>query len=164
MGRWAAVRSFVSEAALPVAARLRPHAEVLARRWRTVAGCAAGALVLASVICLLVPARYTATARLRLEPLAREASSSSRNLDVPEEVALLRSRVLVAEVIRQLGLEQNADFVNGRRRVGGLALATRAFKRLRKATRGPAPDAQDDADTDERGLLDVPGALIVKYR
>src|SRR2546425_542127 len=164
MGRWAAVRSFVSEAALAVAARLRPHAEVLARRWRTVAGCAAGALVLASVICLLVPARYTATARLRLEPLAREASASSRNLDVPEEVALLRSRVLVAEVIRQLGLEQNADFVNGRRRVGGLALATRGIKRLRKATRGPAPDPQDDADADERALLDVPGALIVKYR
>ena len=164
MGRWRAAFSFVFEAVEPVAARLRPHGEVLSRRWRTVAGCAAGAVVLASVVCLFVPARYTATARLRLEPLAPEASSSSRNLDVPEEVALLRSRVLVAEVIRQLGLEQNADFVNGRRRVGGLALATRAFKRLRKATRGPAPDAQDDADTDERGLLDVPGALIVKYR
>src|SRR3989442_8475588 len=163
MGRWAAVRSFVSEAALAVAARLRPHAEVLARRWRTVAGCAAGALVLASVICLLVPARYTATARLRLEPLARE-TASSRNLDVPEEVALLRSRVLVADVIRQLGLERNGEFLNGRRRLGGLALATRGFKRLRKAARGPAPDPQDDADTDERALLDVPGALIVKYR
>src|SRR2546427_907285 len=164
MGRWTAAFSFVFEAVEPVAARLRPHGEVLSRRWRTVAGCAAGAVVLASVVCLFVPARYTATARLRVEPLAPQASSSSRNLDVPEEVALLRSRVLVAEVIRQLGLERNPDFVNGRRRVGGLALATRAFKRLRKAARGPAPDPQDDADTDQRALLDVPGALIVKYR
>jgi len=137
---------------------------VLARRWRTVTGCAAGALVLASVICLLAPARYTATARLRVEPLAPEASSASQNLEVPEEVALLRSRVLVAEVIRQLGLERNADFVNGRRRVGALELATRAFKRLRKATGGRARDPQDDADADERALLEVPGPLIVKYR
>ena len=52
MGRWTAALSFLSGAVEPVAARLRPHAEVLARRWRTVAGGAAGAVVLASLACV----------------------------------------------------------------------------------------------------------------
>src|SRR5437667_8215658 len=162
MGWWTAGLSFLSEAIEPITARLRPHAEVLARRRRPVAGCAAGALLLAGVVCLLAPVRYTATARLRVEPL--KTAPASQGLDVPEEVALLGSRVLVAEVIRQLGLDRDPDFVNGRRRVGWLAPATRAVKRLRKATR-PAHDSQEeDAEADERLLLDVPGALIAKYR
>src|SRR5438093_3365858 len=161
MGWWTAGLSFLSEAIEPITARLRPHAEVLARRRRPVAGCAAGALLLAGVVCLLAPVRYTATARLRVEPL--KTAPASQGLDVPEEVALLGSRILVAEVIRQLGLDRDPDFVDARRRVGWLEPATRVLKRLRKATR-PARDSPEDADADERLLLDVPAALIAKYR
>src|SRR5207245_2722027 len=71
---------------------------------------------------------------------------------------------LVAEVIRQLGLDRDPDFVNGRRHGAWLAPATRVLKRLRRAT-WPAHDSQEeDADADERLLLDVPAALIAKYR
>ena len=163
MGRWTAALSFLSGAVEPVAARLRPHTEVLARRWRTVAGGAAGAVVLASLACVVVPSRYTATARLHVEPLTPKAVQTSQGVEVSEEVGLLGSRILVAEVIRQLGLDRDPDFVNARRRVGWLGPATRALKRLRTATR-PARDSQEDADADERLLLDVPGALIGKYR
>src|SRR5206468_852940 len=159
MGRWTAALSFLSGAVEPVAARLRPHTEVLARRWRTVAGGAAGAVVLASLACVVVPSRYTATARLHVEPLTPKAVQTSQGVEVSEEVGLLGSRILVAEVIRQLGLDRDPDFVNARRRVGWLGPATRALKRLRTATR-PARDSQEDADADERLLLDVPGALL----
>src|SRR5439155_5697089 len=132
MGGWPAGLSSLPEAIGPITARLRPHAEVLARRRRPVAGCAAGALLLAGVVCLLAPVRYTATARLRVEPL--KTAPASQGLDVPEEVALLGSRILIAEVIRQLGLDRDPDFVNARRHGAWLAPATRVLKRLRRAT------------------------------
>src|SRR5438094_10521636 len=66
--------------------------------------------------------------------------------------------------MRQVGLDCHAAFVEGRRRVGCLEPATRAFKRLRKLTRRETPAPQDDADSDARLLLQVPGGLIAKYR
>src|SRR5438128_10578362 len=140
MGWWMAALSFHSGVVEPLAARLRPHAAVLARRWRTVVGSAAGAVMLASVVCLLLPARYTATSRLRVEPTA-----ASADVDVPDEVGLLGSRILVAEVIRQLGLDHDPEFVNGGRRVGWLEPAARVLKRLRRTTR-PATDSPAAAD------------------
>ena len=157
---WTAAVSYVSGNV----AWLRPHVEVLSRRRRTVAGAVAGTVLTVGLVCLVLPARYTATARLRVEPLASKTAPSSRDPDIPEEVSLLSSRVLVAEVIRQVGLDRNAEFVEGRRRVGWLEPATRAFKRLRKLTRRETPAPQDDADSDARLLLQVPGGLIAKYR
>src|SRR5437773_3496836 len=157
---WTAALSYVSGNV----AWLRPHVEVLSRRRRTVAGAVAGTVLTVGLVCLVLPARYTATARLRVEPLASKTAPSSRDPDIPEEVSLLSSRVLVAEVIRQGGLDRNAEFVEGRRRVGWLEPATRAFKRLRKLTRRETPAPQDDADSDARLLLQVPGGLIAKYR
>ncbi len=89
---------------------------VLARRWRIVAGCAAGGLLVAATACVLTQRLYTATAVLHVENLPPQVVSAIAQVVAPptylegfeffqDQIQALQSRALAARTLRALDLE-----------------------------------------------------------
>jgi succinoglycan biosynthesis transport protein ExoP len=103
------------------ASQIHTVARMLGVRWRLIAGFVAAGLVVMAVVTLLTERRYTATAVIHVEnstpqvtKIDQVAAAAPSYLDGVEyfqdQVSLLKSRTLVAAVIRELALQDDARF------------------------------------------------------
>ena len=148
------------------ASQLRGLARALRARWRLVAGSIAAGVALMSIVTLLTERRYTATAVVQVENDAPRVTKIDQVVAGPSylesveyfqnQVNLLKSRTLIAAVIREVGIEQDARF---RERPPGLV--GRAFGALVRAIgRLGASPATPGGPTEADG---VPSAIIDHY-
>jgi len=103
------------------ASQIHTVARMLGVRWRLIAGFVAAGLVVMAAVTLLTERRYTATAVIHVEnstpqvtKIDQVAAAAPSYLDGVEyfqdQVSLLKSRTLVAAVIRELALQDDARF------------------------------------------------------
>jgi polysaccharide biosynthesis transport protein len=154
--------------------QLRALAQVLRARWRFVAAFALGGLVLMAIVTLLADRRWTATAVVQVEPQTPRVtkidqvvggSSWLEGLDYfQNQVSLLKSRTLMAAVVRDLKL---ADHPRFKPADPGLfdRLLLRPVRRLIAGLGAPRETATADAGdaTPEPSAPDVPTGLIDRY-
>ena len=106
-----------SEAQDEQTSQIRTIGFVLRDRWRLIAAFAAGGLVIMALVTLFMERRYTATAVVHVEndtphvtKMDQVVSGSSYLESVEyfqDQVGLLKSRTLMAAVIRDLGLKDH---------------------------------------------------------
>ena len=97
---------------------LREAGLMLRRRWAVLGGAVALGLALAVVFLLATPARYTATAKVMIDPRAPVLFGTEQILSalpanaetVQSEIEVLRARDLAERVVRHLSLEEHPAF------------------------------------------------------
>jgi uncharacterized protein involved in exopolysaccharide biosynthesis len=95
-------------------------ARMLTARWRLIAAFVAAGVVVMAVVTLLTERRYTATSVVHVENSAPQVTKIDQVAAAPsylegveyfqDQVSLLKSRTLMAAVIRELGLQDDARF------------------------------------------------------
>jgi capsular exopolysaccharide synthesis family protein len=135
----------------------RALALALRARWRLIAAFAVGGLVLMALITLMMERRYTATAVVHIENEAPRVTKIDQVVTGPtylesveyfqDQVSLLKSRTLMAAVIRELDLENDPRF-----RPAPPGLFARAYRgiirlisRLGASPSGGGPPPMDDS-------------------
>jgi len=94
----------------------REYCRILTKRWRLIVTVLVGALAMTSLVVFLMPATYTASSTVLIEPQAPqilgitqvESEAASDNADdtfYGTEYKILQSRSLAARVIRELHLQ-----------------------------------------------------------
>lgn len=97
----------------------------IARRWRMIAGLTGAAILLTLVFVVNTPSRYTSEVRIlfgntesEILSAGRQSFRLSENSDlVRSQVHVLRSRDLLAEVIKDLDLINNTEFVSSNKSI-----------------------------------------------
>jgi polysaccharide biosynthesis transport protein len=100
-------------------------AQAMRRRWRVIAGSLLMCLAVAAFLLFILPARYTATTQILLDPhktnvLQNQAVMQGVPLDasaVESEVSLIQSFNIGRRVVEKLALDKDTEFVS---RGGGL--------------------------------------------
>ncbi|KEQ54252.1 GumC family protein [Sphingobium chlorophenolicum] len=89
------------------------------RRWRTFAIVSTVAFTVAAALILMMPWKYSATARVKIDPSANAALGQMSGNERPDqnifdtEVNVMRSRDIAKGVVRELRLDSNPEFVKG---------------------------------------------------
>ena len=157
-----------SEAQDEQTSQIRTIGFVLRDRWRLIAAFAAGGLVIMALVTLFMERRYTATAVVHVEndtphvtKMDQVVSGSSYLESVEyfqDQVGLLKSRTLMAAVIRDLGLKDDPRFKPAP--PGLLARMVRFFPGLIVRLGGTAPAPTGARPAAEDG---VPTGTIDRY-
>jgi len=98
---------------------LRASKSMLRRRWKTLIIVALASFGLGASLIMLMPPRYEATARIRIDPSRSPLSSASEDQvslgseAIETEVSVLNSPELAREVTRRLNLENDPEFARG---------------------------------------------------
>lgn len=162
---------------------LNEYLAVVGKRWRMIACFTAAGFVLAALFCVLARPLYTATSVLHIENVPPQVTTNIQQVVGPptylegweffqDQIQLLQSRTLAADVIRDLEL-QNDDRFTGRNEKPSLlaqfqwqlsSLLTRVIEMVKPARTagdfGSGPGAEGTAVPDP----DVPPALVSRYR
>ena len=157
---------------------------VLQKRWRLIAGFAAGALLLMALMCLVMQPRYTATAVLHVGTQAPQVTTNIQQVVLPpsyfenveffqDQVKMLESRALAAGTIRELGLAHDPRFTGRNEKPGLLTrvqwtllgLFAQAQAGIGRLLHGEPPDAGSQGQAESSGQpVDVPPGLVGKLR
>jgi uncharacterized protein involved in exopolysaccharide biosynthesis len=139
---------------IPNAPTFREYCWILTKRWKLIVGVLVGALALAALVVSVMPATYTASSTVLIEPQAPqilgiselETEASSETTDdtfYGTEYKILESRSLAARVIRELHLRNEAFLGAVQREMAGSNLPAK-----NGVPTDPAIDIQDpDAST-----------------
>jgi succinoglycan biosynthesis transport protein ExoP len=146
--------------------QIRTIGFVLRDRWRLIAGFAGAGLAVMALVTLFMERRYTATAVVHVEndtphvtKMDQVVSGSSYLESVEyfqDQVSLLKSRTLIADVIRDLGLKDDPRFKPAP--PGLLARMVRFFPGLVVRLGGSAPPQTRPAAEDG-----IPAGTIDRY-
>ncbi|UZW56600.1 AAA family ATPase [Sphingobium sp. JS3065] len=89
------------------------------RRWRTFAIVFIVTFIVATALILMMPWKYSATARVKIDPSANAALGQMSGNERPDqnifdtEVNVMRSRDIAIGVVRELRLDRNPEFSKG---------------------------------------------------
>jgi uncharacterized protein involved in exopolysaccharide biosynthesis/Mrp family chromosome partitioning ATPase len=152
-------------------AQLGTIVRAVGARWRLVAAFVLGGVALMGLVTLLMDRRWSATALIHVENEMPRVTKIDQVVSGPgylesveyfqDQVNLLKSRTLSAEVIRELGLEKNERFwprppgIVGRIVGGAIGLLSRLG-----SSRDPAPPA---AEPTPAGGPPVASAAVDRY-
>lgn len=91
----------------------------LRRRWRIFTIVSVVTFIVATALILMMPWKYSATARVKIDPSANAALGQMSGNDRPDqnifdtEVNVMRSRDIATGVVRELQLDRNPEFTKG---------------------------------------------------
>ena len=151
--------------------QVRAVGHVLASRWRLIAAFVAAGVLVMAVVTLLIERRYTATSVIHIENDTPHVTKIDQVVAAPsylesveyfqDQVSLLKSRTLMAAVIRELDLKDNPRFLPAPPGVAtrlldyGMGMIVRLG-----GTAPPRPQATGGAQATEEG---VPASAIDRY-
>lgn len=132
----------------------REYCRILTKRWRLIVTVLVGALAMTSLVVFLMPATYTASSTVLIEPQAPqilgitqvESEAASDNADdtfYGTEYKILQSRSLAARVIRELHLQNESFLRIGRKETLESKLPVQS---------GDSATATQDADAGTLGI------------
>ncbi len=92
--------------------------EIIKRRWKTLAAVSLGLFAVACVLILLIPPKYLAVARLKIDPttnigLGQSGVSQPDQSVIDTEVSVMRSRDIAQAVASKLDLAHDQVFMRG---------------------------------------------------